>query len=176
MFGFVLGMVCVAGMAMVWRRRRYARYGYAYGGCGSRGAYGHGYDGYDDGLLRRGPGRWRGGGGGRGWGPLSMLIGRLEASPDQERVIRGELEQLFDQARGMRGEAAASRDDVAKAMRGEAFDEEVMGESFARQDDKITELRKAFVGALARIHDVLDEHQRRRLATMLERGGPPWRW
>ena len=105
-----------------------------------------------------------------------MLIGRLQATPDQERVIRGELEQLFEQARGMRSELTLSRDDVARAMRAESFDEEVMGESFARQDDKITELRKAFVGALAQIHDVLDEHQRRRLAELVERGGPPWRW
>ncbi len=183
MFGFVIGMACVAGMAMMWRHRRYHRYGYGYGGgygggfrrgCGPGhhgGGYGGGYGGDHRGVY--GGGRF---GGGRGFGPLGFIVSRLEATPDQERVIRGELEQLFDQARGFRREMRLSKDDVAKAMRADSLDEEVMGESFARQDEQLEELRKAFVGALARIHDVLDERQRRRLAEMLERGGMPWRW
>ena len=107
---------------------------------------------------------------------LGMLAARLEATPEQERVMRDELEQLYEQARGLRRELRLSRDDVATAMRGESFDEEVMGESFARQDEELENLRKAFVGALARIHDVLDDRQRRRLAEGLAQAGPPWRW
>lgn len=86
------------------------------------------------------------------------------------------MELLFEQARGFRREMRLSKDDVAAAMRGDSMDEEVMGESFGRQDEQLLELRKAFVGALANVHDVLDERQRRRLADMIERGGPPWRW
>jgi len=171
MFGFVIGMACLAGLAMMYRHRRYARYGYGHGGYGpggwagprSGGRYG-GYYGH-----RRGFGR-----GPRGM--LGMLAARLEATPEQERVMRDELEQLYEQARGLRRELRLSRDDVATAMRGESFDEEVMGESFARQDEELENLRKAFVGALARIHDVLDDRQRRRLAEGLAQAGPPWRW
>ncbi|MEM6990720.1 MAG: hypothetical protein AAF721_09490 [Myxococcota bacterium] len=184
MFGFVIGMACLAGMAMMFRHRRYQRYGYGYGGgygrgCGPgrfgggpRGYHGHGGEGggWEPGY---GGGRF---GGRRGWGPLGMLISRLEATPEQERLIRGELEQLFEQASGLKREMRLSKDDVAKAMRADSLDEEVMGESFARQDEQIEEVRKAFVGALARIHDVLDDRQRRRLAEMMERGGMPWRW
>jgi hypothetical protein len=67
-------------------------------------------------------------------------------------------------------------------MRSDAFDAEVMGDSFSRQDERIREIREGLVGALAKIHDVLDERQRRRLADMVESmdrfggrgGGPRW--
>ena len=35
----------------------------------------------------------------------------------------------------------------------------------------LLKLRKAFVGFSARVHEALDEDQRERLATMVERGG-----
>ena len=178
MFGFVIGMACLAGLAMMYRHRRYARYGYGRG-CGPGGWAGphQGWHGEHGGGRYGGYYGARRGGFGRGpRGMLGFLASRLEATPEQERVIRDELEQLFEQARGLRRELRLSRDDVASAMRGESFDEEVMGESFARQDEELETLRKAFVGALAKIHDVLDERQRRRLADILVQAGPPWRW
>jgi hypothetical protein len=110
----------------------------------------------------------------------SFIASRIEATPEQYKVIRDELETLFESVRPLRREFRLSRDDIAKAMRTESFDEEILGESFARQDEQMTELRKAMVGAMARIHDVLDERQRARVASLLEsgpfgrRGGPPW--
>lgn len=74
----------------------------------------------------------------------------------------------------MRSEAWASREDIGKALRSESLDEETLGETFARQDGHLEELRKALVGSLARIHDALDEGQRRRLAHWIESGGS-WR-
>lgn len=110
---------------------------------------------------------------------MGWLLGRLEATPEQERIIRSEVEALFDTGAGLKRELRLSRDDVAKAVRSESFDEEVMGESFARQDDRIREMRAAFVGALAKIHDALDERQRKRLADLLDatpmRGFGPYR-
>ena len=90
-------------------------------------------------------------------------------------MIRDEAEAFFEKTQELRRELRLSRDDIAKAMRHDGFDEEVMGESFARQDDRIREIREALVGALAKIHDVLDERQRQRLAGLIEsldrRGG-----
>lgn len=110
---------------------------------------------------------------------MSWLSHRLEATPEQARVIRTEVEELLEKGQELRRELRLSRDDVARAVRAESFDEEVMGESFARQDDQIRELRGAFVGALARVHDVLDDRQRKRLADLLDsapmRGFGPYR-
>ena len=50
-----------------------------------------------------------------------------------------------------------------------------LGDAFARHDDALERARKAAVGALAKLHDALDERQRRILANWLEargRGGP----
>jgi hypothetical protein len=186
MFGFLFGAACVVGLAMVLRRRRYR-------GCG---AWGHGWHGHHDG---RGHGwghhghdwhdhDWHGHqrGGGGGWRSRfswdGFLASRLEATPDQQKVIRDELEGFWEKTRDLRRELRLSRDDIAKAMRSDAFDAEVMGDSFSRQDERIREIREALVGALAKIHDVLDERQRRRLADMVESmdrfggrgGGPRW--
>jgi len=115
---------------------------------------------------------------GRGMGPMRFLAGRLELTDEQERVIRGELEDLFEQARGLKRELRLFRDDVGQALRADSFDEEAKGmsDSFTRQDVQLSELRKSFLGAFATVHDVLDDRQRRRLAEIFERGGMPWQW
>jgi hypothetical protein len=46
----------------------------------------------------------------------------------------------------------------------------LFGELYARHDRAIEDLRKAFVGATAKIHDALDERQRARLADLIESG------
>ena len=169
MFGFFFGAACLVGLAMILRRRRYR-------GCG---AWGHGWHQHGH---HHGEGGWQGGRGGGRFSWHGFLASRLEATPEQQKVIRDELEGFWEKTRELRRELRLSRDDIAKAMRSDAFDEEVMGESFSRQDDRIREIREALVGALAKIHDVLDERQRRRLADLVESmdrfggrgGGPRW--
>lgn len=152
MFGFIVGAAVTFG-AIKFARRRHGGFGHRCHGPG-RHAYGRGH-------------RWRAPWATRGRGlnrVSDWLAHSLEATPEQYRVIRNELEQLGDKAQTLRGEFRLSRDDIAAAMGGESFDEERMGESFARQDDRIREVREQMVGALARIHDVLDPRQRERLA------------
>ncbi|MEM6291582.1 MAG: periplasmic heavy metal sensor [Myxococcota bacterium] len=177
MFGFFVGAALVCGAFAYSRRRRYARYAYGARGYGRGPAPGYGpmeRGGWGgEAPWRRGP-QWRMRTRGvermAGW-----LAERLEASPEQYRVIRNEVEQFHDKTGDLRREMRLSRDDIAKAMRGDSFDEEIMGESFARQDDRIREVREQLVGALARIHDVLDERQRQRLAEAMDRMGGGWR-
>lgn len=156
MFGFLIGAACVFGLVKVLRHGR----GFHHGGarCHGRGEH------------RGGRGRW--------W--LRGLFERLDTTPGQEKVIREAIEELRDAARGLKGEMRHGRDAVSDALRSPAVDETQLGELFARQDERITELRKTFVGALARIHDALDEDQRRRLADMIGSGrgfgwGGPYR-
>ncbi len=199
MFGFVLGAVCLMGLGAMARRRRYWRhYGYGYGpgmgpgmgpGCGRSwghgpmggwGGHGGGWagptgsgSGYGDYEARSYAGaQWRG----RWWrGGMAMMMRRLQLTPDQQTVVREELEQLMHTMQEHRAEWSDSRRDVAQAIRGESFDATVMGELFGRHDERLTEARKAVMEALGRIHAVLDETQRARLAEMLDRGaGTAW--
>jgi len=111
---------------------------------------------------------------------LRMLFQRLETTPGQEKVIVAAFEEMREAAGKARGEARSSRADLAKAMRSPAVDEVLFGEMFARHDAALEALRKAGIGAIAKVHDALDERQRARLADMIEAGpggffrGSPW--
>ncbi len=180
MLGFVIGTVCLIGLIKTLRWSR----GYGYGGsCGyGGGGYGggSGYGGHGGGWGRR---RWGGGygydageegGWGGGWGgPRAFLRGlfqRLETTPGQEKVILAAVEEMREAARSARGELRATRADVAKAMRAPGVDEVLFGEMFARHDAALEAMRKAAVGAVAKVHDALDEKQRARFADLIESG------
>lgn len=45
-----------------------------------------------------------------------------------------------------------------------------MGEAFARQDAALESFQKAWIEALMKVHEALDEGQRRELARLMERG------
>ncbi len=189
MLGFLIGTVCLVGLIKTLRWGRYGGRGYGrhggWGRCG--GGFGSGYGGGYDGYGHSGEGRWGGGGwgGGRwggGWGGpgvfLRMLFQRLETTPGQEKVIVAAYEEMREAAGKARGEVRASRADIAKAVRSPAVDEVLFGEMFARHDAALETLRKASVGAIAKVHEALDERQRARLADIIEsgpgafRGGP----
>jgi uncharacterized membrane protein len=101
----------------------------------------------------------------------------LDTSPGQERAIRAAVDEFLDVAHGLKPELRRSRGDVSKLFRHDAFDEVMLGELFARQDDSITEVRKAFVGLVAKVHEALDGAQRQQLARWLDRrrGFHPYR-
>lgn len=165
MFGFLIGFLCLALLIAVLRG-------------GRRGCGGH----------HRGRG-WHGGHHGGGWrhrgGPtrfLGFVFDRLETTPGQEKEIRAAVEELFDKARDLRREGDASRNDIAKLLRTENLDETVLGELFARHDERLREMQKAFADALGKVHQTLDPEQRARLASFLESergrdfGGPYRGW
>jgi hypothetical protein len=77
--------------------------------------------------------------------------------------------ELLDELRTVRDDAKASRSGLADAFGPERFDEERMGELFGQHDELLGTARKAVVGALAKIHDVLDTRQREQLARWIGR-------
>lgn len=162
MFGFIIGFLCLFGLVKVLRAGRY-------GACGGRmhGGWGH-HHGHHGGWGHHGGGWQRGGGGGDFW--LRGLSQRLDATPGQEKVIRAAVDEIKTALEGGRGELEQSRRDIAKAVRTGAVDEVQLGELFARHDEKLREVRKAFVGALAKVNEALDEDQRKKLADMMEGG------
>jgi hypothetical protein len=180
MLGILIGTACLFGLIKVLRAGRGC--GYGYGGHGYGGGYGYGGGcGSGGGWFGRGRHGWGGhhgrgswGGGGYGYGGpavfLRMIFERLEATPAQEKVIAQAVEEVVAAGRKHRSELGASRVDIAKAIRAEGFDEVLFGEMFARHDTAIEDLRKTVMGALGKVHAVLDEKQRARLADLLESG------
>ena len=89
-------------------------------------------------------------------------------SPAQEKVLFQAFGEVRETMRKQRGELSDTRKDVARAFRATSFDAVIMGDMFGRHDNKLDEVRKAMVGALAKVHEALDERQREKLAEMLE--------
>lgn len=120
------------------------------------------------------PGRW----GGRGFmgAMVGHLVRHVRATATQEGVIRAAFDEFRTEMKDVGGgERKKTRQDVSAALRKPQFDEVFMGELFARQDTAIERARKAFVGLMAKVHDVLDEEQRGRLADLVEKGPRFWR-
>jgi len=144
MSGFILGTASLIGLIHVLR--------------GGRG-------------WHSGAGRWgRGGFRGRGFGFLEPMFERLDTSAAQEREIRSALDEIGTAGRDLKKELFESRADVARAFKADALDATLIGEVFARHDDSLDRARKAAVGALAKIHAILDDRQRERLAEFFEHG------
>lgn len=145
MFGIIVGTLCLLGLIHVLRRGRWHSRGY-HGGCG--------YGGY-------------GMGGPRFW--LRAAFSRLGTSTAQEKVIVEAAEELHEKSSKLWTEWQQSRADVAEAMRAQPLDSARVEAAFARHDGLMAELRKASLGALGKIHEVLDPEQRKKLAAMIER-------
>ena len=179
MFGFLFGAAAVAGLFYVkHRRHQWARHGGCHGGMHSGGGHwGRGHWG------RRG--HW-GGAGHDDWGAphggsspfwLRGVFARLDTTPGQEKVIREVFDEMRAHGRDLGAEFGRARTDVADALRADTIDATALGEAFGRHDDALDRMRKAGIGALAKLHEALDERQRRILAQWIESrgGGGPYR-
>jgi len=139
------------------------------------GHHGQGWEGAADDYSDS-RGGWRGG---RGLGRdylIATVLDRIGATPVQERTVRAAFEEFRAEAkRAGGGEVKELRRDISSALRRPAFDEVLLGELFARHDRALEDVRKAFVGFMAKTHDALDEQQRARLADLIEKGPRFWR-
>jgi hypothetical protein len=147
MFGIVFGTLCLIGLIVVIAR-------------GRRGFRHHGY--------------WRGHGHGYGWGPraaLNALLARLDTAPGQEKVIVAAVEEFMDRARESGRKVRETRSDFASSVRGERIDEGRLADVFGRHDVALGDVRSAAVDALRKIHEALDERQRKLFADIVESGG-----
>jgi len=180
--GFVIGTICLVGLIRAISRRRWHgsfspfghAYGYAghHGGCGGyrRDFGGHRGSFYQGVLDEEGPG-WRGqdfGPWSRGRGVVYSILGRLEATPAQEKAILSALDELKESVGHLRGTGREVRADVARAIRGSLLDDVALENATARIDDAGPKLRAAVRTAVAKIHEVLDDRQRKMLADMID--------
>lgn len=146
MFGFLFGTACLLGLTATFARHRHERH-YCAGGHRGRG-------------FRFGRGRFI----------LNRLLDRLDTTPGQEKVIREAVDTLFDDVRDARSELHATRADVAQAIRGETLDRGAIDGLFERQDRVIDRVRQNALDSFSKVHETLDERQRRILAELIEAG------
>jgi hypothetical protein len=155
MWGFLVGALCLYGLARTMR--------------GGRWAYAHGHGGP---WGRRRWGGWNGSGHAGGRGPLRWLFERMDTSPGQEKVIAEAAEALRGTMRGWHDDTERMRSDVARSIRGETFDAAALEEAFARAEARMAGVRETLRGQAARVHEALDSRQRAELADLLASG---WR-
>jgi hypothetical protein len=189
--GFAIGTICLIGLFRAVARRRwygFSPYGYAYGygapygGCGGyrrgfsrhHGPHGHHGSWHHDLWGDDGP-RWRGDGAerregpwGRGRGVVDSLLQRLDVTPAQEKAILAALDELKTIARELRGTGRDVRADVARAIRGSLLDDVALEEATSRIDDATLKLRAAARAAIAKIHETLDDRQRKMLGDIID--------
>jgi Spy/CpxP family protein refolding chaperone len=148
MFGFLFGAACLLGLTATVARGRHDHH------CG--------------GHRSRGFGRGRGRGRGRYF--LNRLMDRLDTTPGQEKVIREAVETLMDDFHEARRDFRGSRTDVAQAIRAEVLDRASVEAIFDRHDQVIDRVRNSALDAFAKIHETLDQRQRKTLADIVESG------
>lgn len=195
--GLLFGIIAFGALlkigACAFRRARWHAYGgYGFGGgpggcgeggCGPRGRHRFGRGFGRHGWQGRDGDEERGEGGDRdprqGFGRrffLRFLFEKLDTTPGQEKVIAEAFEEIKEAVKNAKSEWAASRTRVADAMRGAEFDVEAVGDAWARHDSTFEAVRLKITTTMQRVHEVLDEHQRKILAELIEKGGPFGRW
>jgi hypothetical protein len=146
MFGFLIGTASLVGLVWV-LSHGHGRHGYGHAHC----------------WHRRGPHH------------LYGVLARLDTTPGQEKVIRSAVDDFIDSLRERARLLRQSAEDIGRAVRTEKLDEALLDDVFARHDQVLVELRRDAVAALGRVHETLDEGQRRKLARLIEsHGGYGW--
>jgi len=95
------------------------------------------------------------------------LLRRIDATPEQERLLLEELEALRATLQGLRQGLLASRQDLARALEAEALDAAALEALLAPSLRRIEEVRTQAARALARLHAALAPAQRLQLAAAL---------
>ena len=106
---------------------------------------------------------------GRGW-MLHRIVARLDATPEQERLLRSEVEAIRSALADLREGFSSSRAELADALAGDAVEASAIDALFERELTRAGEVKKAAVAAFARVHAALDARQRRMLAEMVRCG------
>ena len=144
MFGFLFGTACLLGLTATFAGRHHG-----YHHCG---------------------GRSRGFRGGRARFVLNRLLDRLDTTPGQEKVIREAMDTMLDDLHEAKRELSGSREDVARVIRSETLDRAQVEAIFTRHDVVIDRVRQNALDAFAKVHETLDERQRKILADIVLSG------
>jgi len=156
-----------------WKARRAA------GGCGPGAEAGCGPEGEAGGQGRHGGDdeRWASGDGGDFGGgpfgvrrPLRFMAYKLDLDERQVAALAAILDELKTERAQAEVDRRRTLTAFADAVGGAAFDEAKAGQAAALRVASAERLRDAVTGALKRIHALLDDDQRGRLAYLIRTG------
>lgn len=99
--------------------------------------------------------------------PLRFLMHKLDLTEDQVMVVADALSDFRIERDQADVERRRAKKVLTSALKGDAFDREKALEAVEQQVDSHRKLLEAFVDALGRVHDTLDESQREKLAFLL---------
>jgi hypothetical protein len=98
---------------------------------------------------------------------LASVRHGLGASATQEKAFAAAVARLRDVTADFRARVNEARDEAARAVRGDAFDDLAFEDASHSLDAAVQAMRAAFRDALVRVHDVLDSRQRAILADVI---------
>jgi hypothetical protein len=152
MIGLIVGTLCLVALFATVRRRRYYAFREAWGYHGHPWGGRHGFR-----AARRRH-------------PLHLLFARLDTTPGQEKAIVAALDTMRERMEGTRRELDALCRELAVVVGGAVLDERSLDEVKARGDALYGRFSAELRELLARVHDALDEGQRRRFAELIRDG------
>lgn len=103
---------------------------------------------------------------------LRALFERLDTTPGQEKVIVAAFEESRDAGREAWKSVRESREDLARALRADVFDEDAVRAARSRHEEALRKAEDVMAASLRKVHEALDSKQRGILADLLEAG--PW--
>ena len=145
MFGWIIGSVCLVALVATVKRHRYRRYGYP--------------------GVHYGPRR-----GLRGRGIMRGLFYQLETTPGQENAIVAALDEAFARLRNLKGDLHGTRRELGALIGSDTLDRAALEALIARQRTQLDTASSELVCTLERIHEVLDDSQRRELGALIAEG------
>lgn len=104
---------------------------------------------------------------------LHHVLAHLDTAPGQEKVIFAAAREFEDRVRESGKALWETRREVAEIVRAEHLDEQRLGETFRKHDATLADFRSAFTDTLRKVHETLDERQRKVLSELIE-AGPRW--
>jgi len=185
MIGFMIGTVSLLGLMALamggrhgrWHHGWHGHHAWAHGPHGGHWGGGRWGEGPDGGPW--GGGEHRGHGGKWGWqrfegAARKGLRRHLKLRDEQEDAIAAAVKDIGEALEGLVTSLKDSREDVARAFRGETLDEVRLATVFEGHDEDLKRARRDIVAALKEAHAVLDAEQRAKVADLFESG--PTRW
>lgn len=101
---------------------------------------------------------------------LYWALRRLDTSPGQERVIRNALDELLERGRAFRDQGRAAREELAQLLGGSKLEGPALEAWLDRRAQEARAVFPEIAGELTKIHEVLDDRQRRELSRLVTRG------
>ena len=101
---------------------------------------------------------------------LNRLLDRLDTTPGQEKVIREAVDTLHGRRARRTRRIARHASDVAQAIRGETLDRGRDRRRFRSPRRVIDRVRQNALDSFGKVHETLDERQRKILAELIEAG------